>query len=88
MVAVLRVVCVVRVVSRVPGAQRKSFVTLDRTISGLTAEEQRAGASGPVQNRLRTFGHVEAFVTGSFNEGSAELHTHLTIVARGMARRC
>ena len=66
---------------------RRHAQALDRTISGLTAEEQRAGASGPVQNRLRTFGHVEAFVTGSFNEGSAELHTHLTIVARGMARR-
>ena len=36
--------------------------------------------------RLSEFGRVEGFVTGSFNEGSADLHAHLALVARGMAR--
>ena len=59
---------------------------LDRRILGITAEEQAAGARGPVENKLREFGRTQGFVTGTFNEGSPDLHTHLTLVARAKAR--
>ena len=60
---------------------------LDRTISGITVEQQReGGVRGPVEQRLRELGVVEGWVTGSFNEASPEIHTHLSLVATQISR--